>query len=257
MELKHISRHVAITGAGSGIGAALARQYAGPGVRLSLLGRNVNRLEAIAAQCRDRGADAAIQAGDVTDADVMAAWLAECESRGPVDLMIANAGMGGDAVISGSTGESLATARHIVATNVQGVMNSIIPLLPRMIERRRGGIVIISSLAGLIPLADSPVYCASKAAIRMYGLALRRLLAPHGVTVMVACPGFIDTPMSASLNRPLPFLWTAERAARHIADNLARGKREIAFPWQLALAVRLASFLPQRWVDKILAGLDA
>jgi short-subunit dehydrogenase len=257
MESKHICRHVAITGAGSGIGAALARHYAGPGVRLSLLGRNVKRLEAIALQCREQGAEAAIQGGDVADADAMAAWLAACESYRPIDLIVANAGMGGESVMSGPTGESLATAGRIVATNVQGVMNSIIPLLPGMIARRRGGIVIISSLAGLIPLPDSPVYCASKAAVRVYGLALRRLLAPHGLAVMVACPGFIDTPMSASLKRPLPFLWSVERAAGHIAGNFARGKREIAFPWQLALAVRLASFLPQTWVDRILIGLGA
>jgi short-subunit dehydrogenase len=257
MESKQICRHVAITGASSGIGAALARQYAGPRVRLSLLARNVSRLEAIASQCRERGAEAAIHGGDVTDAGAMAAWLAGCESHSPVDLIIANAGMGGEAVVSGTMGESLATAERIVATNVQGVMNSVIPLLPAMIARRRGGIVIIGSLAGLIPLADSPVYCASKAAVRTYGLALRRLLAPHGITVMVASPGFIETPMSASLKRPLPFLWSVDRAAGHIADNFARGTREIIFPWQLALAVRLASILPQTWVDAILTRLDA
>jgi short-subunit dehydrogenase len=74
---------------------------------------------------------------------------------------------------------------------------------------------------------------------------------------MVASPGFVDTPLSASLNRRLPFLWTAERAASHIARQFARAKREIVFPWQLALAVRLAACLPQRLVDRILTGIGA
>jgi short-subunit dehydrogenase len=249
--------HIAITGAGSGIGAALARHYARPGIRLSLLGRNTARLDAIAAQCRARGADVVLRGDDVTDADSMAAWLTACDDSLAVDLIIANAGIGGDQVLAGSTGETLATANRIVMTNVQGVMNSIVPLLPRLTARRKGAIVIIASLAGFIALGDSPVYCASKAAVRMYGLALCRLLAPHGVTVTVASPGFIDTPMSASLNKPLPFLWTAERAAGHIAAGVARGARDLAFPWQMALAVRLAALLPPRLVDKILKSVGA
>ena len=249
--------HIVITGAGSGIGAALARHYARPGIRLSLLGRNTARLEQIAAQCRACGAEVALRSDDVTDADSMAAWLTACDDSHPVDLIIANAGIGGDQVLAGSAGESLDTANRIVMTNVQGVMNSIVPLLPRLTTRRKGAIVIIGSLAGFIALGDSPVYCASKAAVRMYGLALYRLLAPHGITVTVASPGFIDTPMSASLNKKLPFLWTAERAAGHIAAGASRGVRDLAFPWQMALAVRVATLLPQRLVDKILKSVGA
>ena len=250
-------RHVAITGAGSGIGAALAHHYAGPGVRLSLLGRNLDRLSAVAAQCREKGADVDVQSCDVAEAEAMADWLARCDDARAVDLIIANAGIGGDAVIAGPAGESLARAERIIATNVRGVINAVTPLLPRMAARKKGAIVIISSLAAFIPLAESPVYCASKAAARLYGLALHRLLAPKGIAVTVASPGFIDTPMSASLARPLPFLWPADRAARHIAAGVARRRREIVFPWQMALAVRLAALLPQRLVDRILAGIGA
>ena len=249
--------HVVITGAGSGIGAALARHHARPGVRLSLLGRNPERLEAVAAFCGGRGAETKIQIGDVTDATAMAAWLQACDDEKPVDLIIANAGIGGDFVLAGPAGENLAHADKIVATNISGVIYSILPLLPRLVGRRHGTIVIIGSLAGFIGLADSPLYCASKAAVRMYGLALRRLLGPAGVSVTVASPGFIDTPMSASLNRKLPFLWSADKAARHIAAAAARGRRELVFPWPLAMAVRLAALLPQRWVDKILTGVGA
>ena len=252
-----VPRHVVITGAGSGIGAALARHYAKGGTRLSLMGRNAARLDLIAMECRDRGAKVTIHAGDVTSSEEMAAWLGSCDDDLGVDLVIANAGIGGDLVLAGPSGESLARAGLILDTNIKGVVNSISPLLPRMVARRHGAIVIIGSLAGLIALAESPVYCASKAAVRLYGLSLHRLLKPKGITVSVASPGFVDTPMSASLQRPLPFLWTAERAARHIAAGTAKGKREIIFPWQLALAARLARLLPQSWVDRILAGVGA
>jgi short-subunit dehydrogenase len=247
--------HVVITGASSGIGAALARAYAAPGVRLSLLGRDTGRLEAVAADCRSAGAQAVFHIGDVTDAAAMTAWLLSCETLQPVDLVIANAGIGGDQVVTGSGGETLAQANRIMATNVQGVMNSIIPLLPTFIARRRGGIIIVSSLAAFIAIPDAPVYSASKAAVRTYGHGLRRLMAPHGIKVTIASPGFIDTPMSASLSSPRPFLWTAERAARHIARGAARGKPELVFPFGLAALVWLATKLPTVVLDKILIGI--
>ena len=124
-------------------------------MRLSLLGRNVEKLDKTASQCRARGADVMVHGGDVGDADSMVAWLTASDESLPVDLIIANAGIGGDLVLAGTGGENLATANRIVTTNVQGVMNSVVPLLPHMIARRRGAIVIISSLAAFIAL---PIY---------------------------------------------------------------------------------------------------
>lgn len=253
MERAHVViAHVVITGASSGIGAALARTYAHPGVRLSLLGRENARLEKIAAECRAQGAIADVQIGDVTDAAMMQAWLLACEQRQPVDLVIANAGIGGEQVLAGPDGETLGAASRIMATNVQGVLNTVIPLLPGFIARKHGGIVIVSSLAALIALPHAPVYSASKAAVRIYGHGLRRLLAPHGIAVTIATPGFIDTPMSASLSTPRPFLWDADRAARHIARAAAKGRRETIFPFGLALLARLANIFPVALLDRIL-----
>ena len=170
--------------------------------------------------------------------------------------MIANAGIGGDQVVAGAGGETLALANRVVATNVQGVMNSVIPLLAAFIARRRGGIVIIGSLAAFIALPpDAPVYSASKAAVRIYGHGLRRLLAPHGIKVTIASPGFIDTPMSASLSTPRPFLWNAERAARRIMRGAARGEREIIFPFGLAFLLWLATRLPTALLDRLLIAI--
>ena len=123
-----------------------------------------------------------------------------------------------------------------------------------MVERRAGRIGIISSLAGHCGLPQSPAYSASKAAARVYGEGLRRLLEPSGVSVTVVCPGFIDTPMSASLPVRRPFLVSADTAAARIAGAMARRKAEISFPWQLALTMQLGLWLPRPVTDRLLAA---
>lgn len=246
-------KHVMITGASSGIGAALARAYARDGTRLSLTARNRARLEDVAAQCRAAGAEAEWQALDVSDGATLSAWIVECDARAPIDMIIGNAGVGGERVIAGAAGEPLSVAHDIVATNILGVANTVVPMLPRFIARGKGHIALMSSLAAFMGLPQAPLYSASKAAVRAYGQALRRLLAPNSIKVTVICPGFVDTPMSASLGRSRPFLWDAERAAVRIIAGLARGEREIIFPWQLAVLTRLVSALPAPLLDALLA----
>jgi short-subunit dehydrogenase len=241
-----------ITGASSGIGAALARVYGQWGWRLSLIARNEKRLEAVAADCSARGADVDIYRADVTDATAIDAAIKTCDLRQAVDLLIANAGIGGRAALACDGGESGDIARQILTTNMLGVVNTVTPLLPALVARRRGQIAIMSSLAALAGLPACPAYSASKAAVRVYGAALRSLVAPYGVRVSVVCPGFIETPMTESLPFHLPFLWTADRTALHVARALARGRREILFPWPLAAALRLAAVLPAAVSDRIL-----
>ncbi len=245
-------RHVLITGASSGIGAALARRFARPGTRLSLTARDPERLQQVSDLCRSAGADTEWHAADITDAEAVGQWITDCDARQPVDLVIANAGVGGSAVIAPDTGEALAAAQKIVATNILGVVQTVIPLLPRFTARGKGHVVIMSSLAAYVGLPQSPLYSASKAAVRVYGQALRRLLVPSGVRVTVVCPGFVETPMSASLRGPRPLLWSAERAAERIARGIARGEREISFPWPLAMLARLADVLPSGLADSFL-----
>jgi short-subunit dehydrogenase len=137
-------------------------------------------------------------------------------------------------------------------TNLIGVVNTVTPLLPSFVARRSGHFAIMSSIAGFIALPHAPAYSASKAAARLYGHALRRCVAPHGVWVSVICPGFVDTSLSASLPIPTPFLWPVERAAQHIVAGLARRKREIVFPLSLRIAVRAADLVPAALVDAVL-----
>jgi short-subunit dehydrogenase len=247
-------RHVLITGATSGLGWALSELYAAPGRRLSLIGRNVERLAAIADLCAGKGAEVEFAPIDVTDAPAMHAWLIGRDQSLPVEVLIANAGLGGAAAMPPPSGEDGELARQIIAVNTVGVINSVTPLLPRMVERQRGHIVLVGSISGAIGLPQSPVYCASKAAVQIYGDALRRLVRKKGVRITNVLPGFIDTPMSQSINLPRPWCWSAEKAARRIVRDVAAGKGQCVFPWQLRLSIGLQNYLPTTLTDLVLSA---
>lgn len=237
---------VLLTGASSGIGAGLARAYAGPGTTLHLTGRDRGRLEAVAEDCRARGAEVFTRPLDVTDRAAMADWVASSDGCRPLDLVIANAG------ISAGThggGESAGQVAAIFAVNLHGVINTVLPALAPMRQRRRGGIGIMSSLAGFRGFPGAPAYCASKAAVRVWGEALRGELAADGVSVSVICPGFVVTPMTAVNRFKMPFLMDADRAAALIRRGLEQERGRIAFPWPMHMAARLAGCLPNALMD--------
>ncbi len=241
-------KSILITGASSGIGAALARLYAAPGVRLALGGRDGGRLGRIAADCRTAGAEVEAASVDVTDGAATADWVAAADSAAPLDLVIANAG------ISGGTfggGESRQQAAAIFATNVDGIMHTVHPAAERMRTRKRGQIAIMSSLASFRGLPGAPAYSASKAAVRSYGEALRGSLHRHNVGVSVICPGFIRTPMTDGNGFRMPLLMEADRAARIIRYGLARNRARIAFPRRLYALVWLLGALPPSWTDPL------
>jgi len=243
-----------ITGASSGIGCALARAYAAPGVTLALTGRNAERLDACAEACRGQGAETHTASLDVEDQAGMRGWLEEADARTPIDLVIANAGISGG---SGGGGESAEQARQIFAVNLDGVLNTVLPLVPRMRARRRGQIALMSSLAGFAGFPGAPAYSASKAAVRSYGEALRGSLRRHGIEVAVICPGFVDTPMTAYNDYPMPFLMSAERCAAIIKRGLARDRGRIAFPLPLYLALWMLGSLPPALSGALLRRLPA
>lgn len=237
--------NILITGASSGIGAALAKHYARPGAHLFLGGRDPERLDGTSRACREKGADVTAIAVDVTDRSAMAAWITASDDTRPLDLVIANAGIsggtGGGAVLHG---ESAAQVRKIFAVNLDGVLNTIEPVLPRMMERRRGQIALMSSLAGFSGWPGAPSYSASKGAVRLYGEALRGALAGSGVRVSVICPGFIRTPMTAVNDYKMPFMLDVGKAASVIAAGLARNRGRIAFPPGTYFLAGLLGILP-------------
>lgn len=243
---------ILITGASSGLGAGLARAFAASGTTLHLSGRDLARLDEVAGQCRAKGAQVHLRQVDVTDPAACADWVLASESVSPLDLVIANAGISAG---TGGGGETAEQTRTIFATNVDGVFNTVMPALPPMQSRRRGQIAIMSSLASFRGFPGAPAYCASKAAVRVWGEGLRGEMAPFGIGVSVICPGFVETPMTAVNRFRMPFLMDVERASRIMARGLEENRGRIAFPWPMHVMARIAGCLPSRLMDRIAAGM--
>ena len=234
---------ILITGASSGIGAALARTYAKPGVQLVLWGQNATRLEATAEHCRGAGASVETASFDLTLLDELVAELEAADDRHPLDLAIFNAGLGGslkpaDVSQDRHSAERMATVNFTVPVICANLLAS------RMASRRHGRIVLVGSVADGFPLPMAPVYVGTKAGLALFAQALDLRVARYGVRVSLVVPGFVDTPMSQGLTEPRPFLITADKAATIIARRLERGARSIVLPWQFAVIRVLAGLLP-------------
>jgi short-subunit dehydrogenase len=238
-------RNILITGASSGVGAALASLYAGPGVFLALTGRDAGRLAATEAECIAKGAEATTSALDVTDQPGLRGWIEKIDDAHPIDLVVANAGMMGPGL-----GED--AMRRIFEVNVHGVFNTVMPLLPRFQQRHSGQVAILSSLAGFRGMPGAPAYAASKAAVKLWGESLRPQLLPQGIHVSVICPGFIDSPMTEKNTFVMPWIVSAHDAAATIKRGLAQDKARIAFPWPMYALIWAAAALPPKLGDELI-----
>ena len=249
-----VPRTILITGASSGIGAALARAYAqlyaGAGTTLLLWGRDEKRLNQTAAQCRALGTAAAIQSLDLRDAAAFAARLSAADAATPIDLAIFNAGLGGT-IAKNEFAEAPQTAQAIAEVNFVAPVTGANLLAAAMAKRGKGRIVLVGSITESYPLPMAPTYAASKAGLRLFAEALGLRMQRFGVAVTLVSPGFIDTPMSRKVNEPKPFLMDADKAARIIVRRVAVGARTIVVPWQFQVMRAFTDFLPRamvRWV---------
>ncbi|OFW89068.1 MAG: hypothetical protein A3B66_03975 [Alphaproteobacteria bacterium RIFCSPHIGHO2_02_FULL_46_13] len=246
-------KNILITGASSGLGAEFAHQYAAQNVKLFLCGRNLERLNDVADACRQKGAEVYANAIDVTDRARLADWVTDITAQHGLDLVIANAGISGG--FSGQMIEDITKDYQIFDVNLTGVLNTIYPALPHMVAKKSGHIVLISSLAGYVPMPSAPAYSASKVAVRFYGESLRTKLAAFHVKVTVICPGFIQSRMTDNNDFPMPFLMKTDVAVARMIKDIDAGKPRISFPWQMSIGLKLLSLLPAKLSSAIFACL--
>ncbi len=239
-----LRKTVVITGASSGIGAALAQALASPDRVLALLGRDKGRLEVIAEACRLKGALCRVASIDICDREAMATFIQAVEREHGIDLLILNAGImtsrpTNDAVETGPT------AHRVLEINFMSAIDTLHLALPGMRQRCRGEIIFMASLSGFAPLRDAPAYSASKAALISYGLALRDAIASEGINVVVACPGYVTTPLVSKHRGARPGEIPVDYAVRKILRGLDANRGIIGFPAPLYWLSKVALLVPE------------
>ena len=240
---------VFLTGASSGIGAALARHYAGRGARLGLVSRNPEKLERVAASMPG---DPVRYPADVADAPALAAAAADFLVRdGVPDIVIANAGISVGTLTEYA--EDLPVFERVMRTNVLGVVATFQPFVAAMRRRGSGRLVGIASVAGIRGLPGAGAYSASKAALIAYLESLRVELHGSGVKVVTLAPGYVATPMTAVNDYPMPFLIDADQAAARLAHAIDAGRRYAVVPWQMAWAARALALIPRPLYEALFA----
>lgn len=240
---------VVITGASSGIGRALAQEYARRGATLGLIARREEMLAQLAASLPARSYCYAV---DVTDAVAMAAAAANfIACAGCPDIVIANAGVSAGTLTAHP--EDNAVFEEVVRTNLIGMMLTFQPFVDAMRMRKDGVLAGIASVAGLRGLPGAAAYSASKAAAISYLESLRVELHGSGVSVVTICPGYIATPLTSKNPYRMPFLMDAAAAARKIADAITARKRYYVLPWQMALVAWALRRVPRPVYDALFA----
>jgi short-subunit dehydrogenase len=240
---------VVITGASAGLGAALARCYAGSGANVGLIARRGAELQQLAQEftglCSTQNADVRDSRAMRQAADTLIA------RHGLPDIVIANAGISIGTLSELAEDEQV--FRDIFDINLIGMVNTFQPYIAAMRKRGHGVLVGIASVAGYRGLPGATAYSASKAAAIAYLEGLRVELRGSGITVITICPGYIATAMTAGNPYRMPFIISAETAAEKIVSVITRRKTFAVLPWPMAIVARLMHVLP-RWIYDPLAA---
>jgi short-subunit dehydrogenase len=244
------NRVAVVTGASSGIGRALARVLAAEGCKVGLVARRGEELAALRDEIEKAGGTAAAAVADVSvRAEAVGAIHDVAGRLGPVDLLIANAGVGAPTLLEPF---NVGDVEKMFRVNVLGVVYSLEAVLPQMLERGRGHLAAVSSMASYKGLPGESGYTASKAAVNVFMEGLRIQLRSKGIAVTTICPGFVLTPMTEVNEFKMPWCLEADEAARRIVGALRRRRKVYNFPWQMALFMKFARWAPDWLVDRLM-----
>jgi len=231
-----------ITGAGKGIGRAVALRLAKDGYCVAISARTKEDLESLADKARHLTGTIHVYPLDVTEEETVknTAEIIE-KTLGPLDLVILNAGTHGPT--SAEHFES-SVFQRLLTINVMGVVHGLAAILPPFIERKCGHIAVVASVAGYRGLPGASAYGASKAALINMCEALKPELDRHNITISLINPGFVRTPLTGQNDFPMPFLMSAEDAADRIVEGLATKRFEITFPRRFTWLLKFLRCLP-------------
>ena len=239
-----------ITGAGQGIGRALAVELAGKGVAIAAVDIWADGLRSLAQEFTVQNRRIAWRVADVTDAPALAGKVAELEAElGPIDLLIANAGIGAE---TSALDFDPAVFARIIDVNLVGVANSLAAVLPGMLERKQGHVVAISSVASYRGLPRMLAYCASKSGVNAIMEGVRAEVKGRGVIATTICPAWIRTAMTEQIDLPMENLLEPAAAARLIVRAIERRLPFYAFPPKMVWRLRLLRWLPPTWGDRLI-----
>ena len=244
---------VLITGASSGIGAGLAREFVRRGMRVALVARRLEQLELLAAELRAAGGEATAHAGDVTVDGDIARVVAELAVRGVVPgVVVANAGFG---IVGKAQDLALADYRRQLETNLFGVLRTFYETIGAL-RQSRGRFVIMGSVAGHVSNARGSPYAMSKFAVRAFAEALHSDLRGTGVGCTLISPGFVESDIRRVDNRgelhpdarePIPpwLLMPTVKAARIMVTGILKGKYEVIVTFHGRVFIFMARHLPR------------
>lgn len=235
-----------VAGGSGGIGAAVARELARRRKALVLVGRDSDRLAAVVDDCLALGASVVkVLAVDIRDRIAIEHHIATLMSEAPIESLIVCAGVL-EGRCDGEVVEGRDPARVVLEVNLLATVDLVYLVLPHMIDRAHGTIVLVSSLAAMVPLPDAPSYSASKAGLLFFGSALRESLRGRGIRVSTVCPGYVETPMTERHMGPQPGRLAAEDVAEAILRCLKSNREMVALPFFIGWLARFSLMVPPR-----------
>ncbi|MFC2084564.1 SDR family NAD(P)-dependent oxidoreductase [Bacteroidota bacterium] len=247
------NKSILITGASTGIGEALTVRLSHEKCKIAILARRFDKLVEIAQKTKGSNSSILPIKCDVrVRKEVIEAHKIIISEFKKIDIAILNAGIGGRLNAAEFDSQYI---EDIYSTNLFGVIYWIEQLLPGFIDRRDGIIAGVSSLADNRGYSDSGIYCSSKAALTIFLDGLRTLLTEYNIKVITVKPGFVQTPMTFKTENFLPFLISAEKAAKIIVKGISKEKSIIQFPLLTAFFSKLIGLVPTKMYNKLATNI--